>query len=130
MGRYRIFPPIYRGNPTLSLSLFRNDAGRLRPFRGSAIPFRFYGVLWATARSDSSGRRRARAFLSRIEVFTPRELIIRGTAAGARISGYNLAGRAFQLRAAGLISHLRARSRPTKTEITSPSRYGGEGEGE
>lgn len=42
------------------------------------------------------GPRRARtrpdgAFPSRIEVFTPRELIIRGTAAGARISGYNLA---------------------------------------
>lgn len=59
------------------------------------------------------------AFPSRIEVFTLRELIIHGTAASARISGYNLARRMLQLRVAGLISHLRARSQSTKMEITS-----------
>lgn len=102
---------------TLDIEFPPETRARLRPFRGSTILFRFYGALEARARAVSlslsdipSGERTngVPVFPSRIEVFTSRGLIIRGTAAGARISGYNLARRVFQLRAAGLISHLRA----------------------
>lgn len=98
LGRYRI----------LSTDLPRRRAGRGSPRSScpettpgvfahfgdqpSRLGFTAYFGPGRARTPDDDGR--ARAFPSRIEVFTPRELIIRGTAAGARISGYNLAGRA------------------------------------
>jgi len=109
-GRYRIFARFHKqrtGRPSRSSPVSVPSASR-RPSPA------FYGVL---------GLRRARtcpAFPSRIEVFTSRQLIIRGTTAGARISGYNLARPSVSAARGRLnFAPTRAIRGSRKTEITS-----------